>query len=272
MFFTTETGKKPGVSPAAATARVTLLKPFQVPKLVKPIERVQPQRKRKRTSYKGQDAGNDDDDSDDDARKKKRKKDEAAALADNVNKVVLGKVEVKEFSALARSKFSVPTMRGKDGNIVTVVLSGSALGIRPLSKIPPRPLHDPMADHAIVLYDPTIDHRETDEERKERIAAEEKEKERKAAEDAANAKNLHNPHKSLKQLLGLDDASKKADVNRKVPVVIDPVIGSKLRPHQIEGVKVSLVLSQLVLFANRDLLPKFLYKAMTGSLHDGSYG
>jgi DNA repair and recombination RAD54-like protein len=132
-------------------------------------------------------------------------------------------------------------MRGKDGNIIPVVMSRSALGIRPLAKITPRPLHDPMADHAIVLYDPTIDDKETDEERKERLEVERKNAERKADEARAGLKNLHNPHKSLKELLGLDDNAKKVEATRKVPVVIDPILGQKLRPHQIEGVKVCIL-------------------------------
>ena len=60
--------------------------------------------------------------------------------------------------------------------------------------------------------------------------AEEEERKRKEAE-------RNGPHKSLKAILGIVDVKKKQEV--KVPVVIDPVLSKMLRPHQIEGVKVS---------------------------------
>jgi DNA repair and recombination protein RAD54 and RAD54-like protein len=112
--------------------------------------------------------------------------------------------------------------------------SNLSLGTRPLAKVIPRPLHDPMEDHAIVLYDPTIDDRETDEERKEREKEEAKEK---AAQEAREkTAGMYNPHKSLRMLLG-EDKEKKAKA-AKVAVVIDPRLSKILRPHQIEGVKV----------------------------------
>ncbi|KAF8320056.1 DNA repair protein, SNF2 family [Clavulina sp. PMI_390] len=252
MYFTKDPNKL-NTSTSSETAAKTLLKPFKVP-TIKRVERVLPPRKRKRVSYKNQDGG-DDDDSDDEARKKRKRKDDRDALSDTANKAPLGKLELKEFSKIAKTPFTVPTMRAKDGTVIPVVMTGSALGIRPLAKITPRPLHDPMADHAIVLYDPTIDDRETDEERKERLLASAKEALLKEAEQKADNSKLYNPHKSLKQLLGLDDATKKAEdaKNKKVAVVIDPIIGGKLRPHQIEGVK-------------------FLYKAMTGQIQENYYG
>jgi DNA repair and recombination RAD54-like protein len=106
-------------------------------------------------------------------------------------------------------------------------LSHASLGARPHPNLAPRPLHDPMADHAIVLYDPTIDNRPNLEE----IEAARAEEERKKKEEEARG-----PHKSLKAILGIQDVKKKVDV--KVPVVIDPRLAKILRPHQIEGVKV----------------------------------
>ncbi|KAF8495873.1 SNF2 family domain-containing protein [Hysterangium stoloniferum] len=97
-------------------------------------------------------------------------------------------------------------MRTKAGGVVPIVLTNASLGVRAPTSIPPRPLHDPMQDHAIVLYDPTIDERETDEEGKERVKEEERRQQ-----------------KNQKQ--------------SKVPVVIDPRLSKVLRPHQVEGVK-----------------------------------
>lgn len=100
-------------------------------------------------------------------------------------------------------------------------LSHASLGARPHPTLAPRPLYDPMADHAIVLYDPTIDD-------KPDPAAE--------AEKVEERKEDRGPHKSLKTILGIQDRTKKVEV--KVPVVIDPRLSKVLRPHQIEGVKV----------------------------------
>jgi len=217
-------------------------KPFKPPACAVPIERVQPQRKRKRVSYAGQDKGADDDDSDDGAKKKKKVSADGAKDKDGIyhneeELLALNKkypvYKPKPFDQIAR-RFSLPTMRGKDGSVVTLVASGASLGIRPPTKIAPRPLHDPMEDHAIVLYDPTIDDRETDEERQERLKEEAKEK---AAKEALEkTAGLYNPHKSLKQLLG---EGKDKEQLVKVPVVIDPKLSKVLRPHQVEGVKVS---------------------------------
>lgn len=211
-------------------------KPFKPPTLA--VSRDQPHRKRKRVSYKGTQAGPDDDDSENDGgpRKKKKKatKDGFEIPLDN-NIVNYPVFKPKPFDQMHR-RFSIPQMRNKDGDVIPTIQSNVALGIRPLANIIPRPLHDPMADHAIVLYDPTIDDRETDEERREREKEQAKERALKEAQE--KCAGMYNPHKSLKLLLGGGkDKKRKAD---KVPVVIDPRLCKVLRPHQIEGVKVSL--------------------------------
>ncbi|EMD38006.1 DNA repair protein SNF2 family [Gelatoporia subvermispora B] len=222
-------------------------KPFKPPTPV--VERNQPQRKRKRVSYK--DCENDENaqSGDDGSPKKKKKADKDGFDAPRDNNIVKFPVyEVKPFEQITR-RFSLPTMRNKNGEIIPTTQSNVALGIRPLANIIPRPLHDPMEDHAIVLYDPTIDHRETDEERKEREREEAKVK---AMEEAREkTAGMYNPHKSLKELLGGGKEKKKQ--NNKVPVVIDPRLSKVLRPHQVEGVK-------------------FLYKCTTGMMVDNQYG
>ncbi|KXN86905.1 DNA repair protein rhp54 [Leucoagaricus sp. SymC.cos] len=232
------------------STRVNL--PFKAPTFAKSLERVQPQRKRKRVSYAGQQA---DDDSDDDGGSKKKKK------KDNKDRNYLNEDEIltmqkqypvfkpRPFDQVVNRRFSLPSMRNKDGSVVVTMLSNVSLGIRPPTKVIPRPLHDPMEDHAIVLFDPTIDSRETDEERKEREAEEAKAK----AEEEARAKTagMYNPHKSLRQLLG--EGNDKKEKVPKVPVVIDPRLSKILRPHQVEGVK-------------------FLYKCTTGMMVENQYG
>jgi DNA repair and recombination RAD54-like protein len=119
-------------------------------------------------------------------------------------------------------------MNKRTSETIVHQLSHASLGARPHPRLAPRPLHDPMADHAIVLYDPTIDDRPDPS----KVDEAQLEEERRKKEEEAKG-----PHKSLKAILGIVDVKKKEDV--KVPVVIDPRLAKILRPHQIEGMKVS---------------------------------
>ncbi|KAI0636974.1 DNA repair protein, SNF2 family [Trametes polyzona] len=224
-------------------------KPFKPPTLA--VSREQPQRKRKRVSYKGAQGDSDGSDTENEGAAKKKKKTGKDAgferpLDNNIQHFPVFKP--KPFDHVSR-RFSIPQMRNKDGEIIPTRQTNVALGIRPLANIIPRPLHDPMEDHAIVLYDPTIDDRETDEERREREKEEAKERAMKEAQE--KCAGLYNPHKSLKELLG-EGKDKKKKAN-KVPVVIDPRLTKVLRPHQVEGVK-------------------FLYKCTTGMVVENQYG
>ena len=215
-------------------------KPFKPPSLAASIERVQPQRKRKRVSYKGQ-QGDDSGDEDDDLGRKKKKKKENDDRGYTEEELLAATPKYPVFQprpfdeVFGRRRFSMPSMKNKAGENVPLIPSNISLGIRPPIKLIPRPLHDPMQDHAIVLYDPTIDDRETDEEKKER--EKEEAKERAAKEAREKTAGMYNPHKSLKELLG---EGKEKQKSTKVPVVIDPILTKVLRPHQVEGVKVRL--------------------------------
>lgn len=151
--------------------------------------------------------------------------------------------------------FSVPTLTDKKtGVALEVRLSGAALGVRRQPVFIPRPLHDPLADHAIVLWDPTVDDRPAPgpvgEGEPERTPEEEElERQRLKLEE----ERKKGPHKSLAEILGI---KKKSDVEKeieKVPVVLDPRLSKTLRPHQVEGVK-------------------FLYRCTTGMVADGAKG
>ena len=227
-------------------------RPFKPPTQATP-DRVQPRRKRKRVSYKEQE--NDGSESDEGRAHKKKKtsmdKDgvyhNEQELLDAIPKYPV--YSVKPFSQVGSRKFHLPSMTSKDGKPVTLLATHASLGIRPQAKIIPRPLHDPMQDHAIVLYDPTVDNRETDEEKKERAAEEAKVKAEKEAKE--KTAGLYNPHKSLKVLLG--EGINKVEIS-KVPVVIDPCLSKVLRPHQVEGVKVGVhrrVTCCLIVFTGR---------------------
>lgn len=122
-------------------------------------------------------------------------------------------------------------------------LSHASLGARRHPTLIPRPLHNPMDDHAIVLFDPTIDDKPNPEDMK----AAEFHEEMKKKEELNKG-----PHRSLKAILGIVDEKKNKQVV-KVPVVIDPRLSKVLRPHQIEGVK-------------------FLYRCTTGLIADGAWG
>ncbi|KAJ7509970.1 DNA repair protein, SNF2 family [Mycena galericulata] len=227
-------------------------KPFKPPTPLVAIDRIQPQRKRKRVSFKGQELEGDSDD--ENGQRKKRKKDDKDKDGNYHNEEEL-LAAVKKYPVYKPKpfdqtrRFSMPSMTNKEGQIVPFIASNISLGIRPQAKLIPRPLHDPMEGHAIVLYDPTIDDRETDEEKKEREHAEAKEK---AANEAREkTAGMFNPHRSLKDLLG--ESKEKKNSVKKVAVVIDPLLTKVLRPHQVEGVK-------------------FLYKCTTGMLVDNQYG
>lgn len=215
---------------------VRVNQPFKAPSCAKPVERAQ--RKRKRVSYHGQDGDQNDPEADDGPAKKKKKTKDGFndnSLSTEEIEAMIPKYPVfkpKPFELLRR--FSMPAMKGKNGDVIPLIFTGTSLGTRPPVKIAPRPLHDPMEDLAIVLYDPTIDDRETDEERKEREKEEAKEKA--MAEAREKHSGMFNPHKSLRALLGENKAVKEQVT--KVPVVIDPRLSKVLRPHQVEGVKV----------------------------------
>jgi DNA repair and recombination protein RAD54 and RAD54-like protein len=216
-------------------------KPFKVPTPV--IQRAQPQRKRKRVSYKEAQGPDDDTDSDSKSAKKRRPSNGAEnSPAGQTNPFPVYKP--KPFNELfGPRRYTIPVMTNKNGEIVKTMQSNPSLGIRPQINLIPRPLHDPMEDHAIVLYDPTVDTRETDAERKER----EKEELRTQAEKETREKcaGLYNPHKSLRDLLG--GGKEKKTHHSRVPVVIDPRLSKVLRPHQVEGVKVRAAISALIL-------------------------
>lgn len=222
------------IDPLAQHRGFMLTKPFKTPALATSHQREQPTRKRKRVSYKENAI-----DDEDKGRGSKRRQDDTYcdALSDaapNINRA-FPIYDAKPSEEVFSKRFSIPTIKGKDGKPVTVAMSRASLGVRPVIKLLPRPLHDPMADHAVVLYDPTIDYRETDEERLERLREEEKEKARKEALDKVSG--MHNPHRSLREILGESTSNRK--VSERVPVVIDPLLSKILRPHQVEGVRVS---------------------------------
>lgn len=132
------------------------------------------------------------------------------------------------------------------------------LGTRRKIVVPPRALHDPTSEFAIVLYDPTVDVIPTAEVPKDDSKTpepatkegleelpdasqldllDEEHAEEAKVEEPPKKKLKRRPQKSLAEILGI---CKDQDLTKKypnVPVVIDPKLAKILRPHQVAGVK-----------------------------------
>ncbi|SCV74367.1 BQ2448_6799 [Microbotryum intermedium] len=148
--------------------------------------------------------------------------------------------------------FSIPGMKRK-GQLVETRPSNLPLGVRRVGDVLPRPLFDPLQDHAIVLWDPTIDDREAEREaEKQRLLQLERDNTDDAQLARAEAERLKY-HRSLAEILGIVKLDADAKKKIKVPVVIDPRVGKVLRPHQVEGVK-------------------FLYRCVTGMTDENAFG
>lgn len=260
-------GEKPP-SNESGFGRLVQAKPFQVPTSNKPKAEAGNRRKRAKVDYAAMGGGDDDGGSDaeldggsdtDEKRPKKKAKKAGKVITfesfkgvDANGRSLLGDIINKDYGRFERrdgaikSKFAIPTMRAKNGEIIETPLSNAVLGARHIVDIPPRPLHDPMEEHAIVLFDPTIDDVEA-----ERAKAKVQEQQA-AVEEVMSSQDIRNkveeveevkpavngPHKSLALILGIKSKSEMAKVADKVPVVIDPRLTKVLRPHQVEGVKV----------------------------------
>lgn len=130
------------------------------------------------------------------------------------------------------------------------------LGNRKKVFFPPKPLHDPFNDMAIVLYDPTRDVipelKKEEEEEAARIRAlaiankkdtknkkdqeEPEENSQEPTKRPASRFKMYNK-KSLNEMLGISTDDKDPTTKfPNVPVVIDPKLAKILRPHQREGV------------------------------------
>lgn len=150
------------------------------------------------------------------------------------------------------TKFRLPGMK-KKGVLLDLKPSYKPLGTRQVGQFIPRPAHDPLEEHAIVLWDPTVDDVEARREQ-ERLERERLERDAEVAKhETAVEKERKKFHKSLAEILGIADKDERKRKLKKVAVVIDPLLGRKLRPHQVEGVK-------------------FLYKCTTGMTDENAFG
>lgn len=139
-----------------------------------------------------------------------------------------------------RKSFLVPFVKTEaNKELLANSLPPPPLGTRRKIAVPPRPLHDPTNEFAIVLYDPTIDIFPT---------LEPKEPENPEKSNSSEESNSPTPdvdivrkkrrlQKSLAEMLGICKEQDSAKKHPDVPVVIDPLLAKILRPHQVAGVK-----------------------------------
>lgn len=195
-----------------------------------------PSRKRRKIDYKGADG-----EADGDAEKPWTNTDRLALANRDVNKFPVFKPRDK--SQVFRKAFSVPLIN-KDTSAYNPNRPPPTLGLRQGAVFIAKPLHDPTSEFAIVLYDPTVDDKPSEDV---------KPKEQKDESKPESDMKLDAPlvHKSLAEILGI---KKKVEKDHpRVPVVIDPRLTKVLRPHQIEGVK-------------------FMYRCVTGMIDERANG
>lgn len=209
-----------------------LVRPFKCPGSANASRSAEkPSRKRRKVNYADAGGGGDDEDGayTNEAR--------LALATRDVNRFPVFKPKDKD--SAFRQRFFVPFTHKKDVSAYDAARPPPLLGMRQGATFVAKPLHDPAGEFAIVLYDPTVDDKPAPSESKNG------EEEEEGKEKEAEQPKLDVPivHKSLADILGL---KKKVEGRPKVPVVIDPRLTKVLRPHQVEGVKVSLPLKSSI--------------------------
>lgn len=141
-----------------------------------------------------------------------------------------------------RRLFAVPFARDNaKRELMLSAMPPPPLGTRQKIVLPPRALHDPTSEFAIVLYDPTVDVFPVEATAETEAESATDLKKSPLPEciviDELPPRKKRRPQKSLAEILGIcklpDSALKYPDV----PVVIDPRLAKILRPHQVAGVK-----------------------------------
>ncbi|KAG0364075.1 DNA-dependent ATPase protein rad54 [Gamsiella multidivaricata] len=149
-------------------------------------------------------------------------------------------------------RFKVPTFTDPSKAPAPTRIGTATLGVKRRPPVEARSAHDYTMEGSIILYDPAwaqLDEAQREEEKL--LAASQG-----AAADGEDTtpqviipKKEKAKSKSIAEMLGLT----KQKEAPKVHVVVDPVLGRVLRPHQVEGVK-------------------FMYKCTTGATMPNAYG
>ncbi|KAJ1722517.1 DNA-dependent ATPase protein rad54 [Coemansia erecta] len=131
---------------------------------------------------------------------------------------------------------------------------GRSLGVRRRLNVAKGPRYNPDTEDAVVLYRPEDEDAGKDQGTLELTRSPSSGSSLSSSDGAAVVPTVAtgsvNPNKSLRSLLGTDGEKEE---KRRVAVVVDPALGRKLRPHQIDGVK-------------------FLYKCVTGGVYEKAFG
>lgn len=216
------TEKRPRLHGGTPSSTGRLYKPFKCPgSAVASRVSEKPARKRRKVNYADADGNVEDGD------KGYTNDDRLAIISRDANRFPVFQVKDKEFTI--RQRFAVPLLNKNTGEY-SAARPPPLLGLRQGAVFVAKPLHDPSGEFALVLYDPTVDDKSA--------VVEGAPVEEKDAESTSQKPKLDEPimHKSLAEILGL---KKKVEERPRVPVVIDPRLVKVLRPHQVEGVKVS---------------------------------
>ncbi|KAK8076213.1 recombinational repair protein [Apiospora phragmitis] len=222
----------PGPRYKASDSVDRLAKPFKCPgSATRTPTADRPARKKRRVDYKGTDGDADS------ADKPYTNADRLALANRDVNRFPV--FQPKDKDKVFRKAFAVPFVN-KDTSAYNPNRPPPTLGLRQGAVFVAKPLHDPVGEFAIVLYDPTVD-----DKPKEKPKIEEKPAEPEVKIDEPIV------HKSLAEILGIK--KKVEGEHPRVPVVIDPRVAKVLRPHQIEGVK-------------------FMYRCVTGMIDEKAHG
>lgn len=155
-------------------------------------------------------------------------------------RMMLSGERIQKNDVTLRRGFHVPFSKNNEQKELIHHGSPPPLGTRRKVDLPPRPLHDPTSEFAIVLYDPTVDVIPGEKEEEERELEEKKkakDEEKDSSESPEPPAKKKRPQKSLAEILGISRDPNEKPKYPNVAVVIDPRLAKILRPHQISGVK-----------------------------------
>lgn len=212
-----------------------LHKPFRCPGAAKvgtSVDRVA--RKRKRVDYRDADGSTE-------ADRPYSNNDRLALATRDANRFPV--FQAKDKSMVFRKAFSIP-LKDKTSASYDSSRPPPTLGLRQGTVFIPKALHDPCGEFAIVLHDPTIDDKPSENKCIETP-------ENKINQEGTQKIDAPLVHKSLAEILGI--RKKVGEEHPRVPVVLDPKLAKILRPHQVEGVK-------------------FMYRCVTGLIDEKANG
>ncbi|KAF8932657.1 P-loop containing nucleoside triphosphate hydrolase protein [Dissophora ornata] len=154
-----------------------------------------------------------------------------------------------------KKPFKVPTFTDPSKAPAPSRSSALTLGVKRRPPVEARSAHDYTMEGSIILYDPAWEQLDEAQREEEKLLAASQNGTGAGEEDTTpqviipNKEKEKAKYKSIADMLGLSKPKEVA----KVHVVVDPVLGRVLRPHQVEGVK-------------------FMYKCTTGATMPNAFG